>query len=116
MKAKSSKSKVSVKVLVPFLSTYFFLSTLTFELSALGQLAAPNAAGVAMGHLHYHVRDVEANRRFWLTLGGVVPAESPRAVLGPGTEVVRFPGVLVVLTPLASAGGTNGSVVNHVAF
>jgi len=24
-----------------------------------------------MGHLHYHVRDVEANKRFWVSLGGV---------------------------------------------
>jgi len=29
-------------------------------------LAAPNAAGVSMGHLHYRVRDVAANRRFWM--------------------------------------------------
>ena len=69
----------------------------------------PNAAGVAMGHLHYHVRDVEANRKFWVALGG----EAAR--LG-STEVVKFPGVLIVLTAGPSSGGTNGSVVNHVAF
>ena len=34
------------------------------------QLSSPNAAGVAMGHVHYAVRDVEANRKFWLALGG----------------------------------------------
>src|SRR6185295_13159092 len=32
------------------------------------------------------------------------------------TEVVKFPGVLIVLTQNPSSGGTNGSVVNHVAF
>jgi catechol 2,3-dioxygenase-like lactoylglutathione lyase family enzyme len=62
-----------------------------------------------MGHLHYHVRDVDANRKFWLALGG----EAAR--LGT-TEVVKFPGVLIVLTPNPASGGTNGSVVNHVAF
>ena len=32
------------------------------------QLAAPNEMGVAMGHLHYHVRDVAANKKFWVAL------------------------------------------------
>ena len=62
-----------------------------------------------MGHLHYHVRDVEANRKFWIALGG----EAAR--LG-STDVVKFPGVVIVLTSRPSTGGTNGSVVNHVAF
>jgi catechol 2,3-dioxygenase-like lactoylglutathione lyase family enzyme len=87
------------------------MSALSYVFLALaaGQLSAPNASGVAMGHLHYHVRDVEANKRFWVALGG----EATR--LG-STEAVRFPGVLIVLTAGPSAGGTNGSVVNHVAF
>jgi hypothetical protein len=63
------------------------------------------------------VRDVDANRKFWIALGG----DATR--LG-STEVVRFPGVLIVLTqhpssgtdPGGTLGGTNGSVVNHVAF
>src|SRR5262245_48851668 len=74
-----------------------------------GQLADPNRAGVAMGHLHYHVRDVEANRKFWVALGGT-------ATRAGSSEAVRFPGVLVVLTEGPASGGTNGSVVNHVAF
>ncbi len=73
------------------------------------QLAEPNSAGVAMGHLHYTVRDVEANRRFWTTLGG-------QPVTIGATEAIRFPDVLVFLTPGETAGGTEGSVVNHVAF
>src|SRR4030095_4081689 len=32
------------------------------------------------------------------------------------TEVIKFPGVLVFLTAGESSGGTEGSVVNHVAF
>lgn len=73
------------------------------------QLSPPNAAGVAMGHLHYHVRDVEANKRFWMSLGG-----TPVTI---GTfDAIRFPDVFVVLTKGESTGGTAGSVVNHVAF
>jgi len=62
-----------------------------------------------MGHLHYHVRNVEANKRFWLTLGG-------QAVQVNGSEAIRFPGVFVFLTQGESTGGTEGSVLNHVAF
>ena len=76
---------------------------------AWAQLSPPNGAGVRMGHLHYHVRDVEANKRFWISLGG-----TPATIRGQ--EVIRFPDVFVVLTTAESSGGTDGSVVNHVAF
>jgi catechol 2,3-dioxygenase-like lactoylglutathione lyase family enzyme len=73
-------------------------------------LSPPNAAGVAMGHLHYVVRDVAANKAFWVGLGG-------RSVLFNGTtEGIVFPDVVVLLRQGDSNGGTEGSVVNHVAF
>lgn len=76
---------------------------------ATAQLAVANDAGVAMGHLHYYVRDVEANRRFWESLGG----ESSTF----GTSVVvSFPGVLVFLSEGEPTGGTEGSILNHMAF
>ena len=76
---------------------------------AFAQPAAPNAAGVAMGHLHYVVRDVDTNRRFWTTLGG-------RPTAADGEDAIVFADVVVVLTRGESTGGTSGSVVNHVAF
>jgi catechol 2,3-dioxygenase-like lactoylglutathione lyase family enzyme len=75
----------------------------------LAQLSAPNAAGVAMGHIHYNVRDVAANEKFWVALGGTA------AALGPNVAI-RFPGVIVLLREAESTGGSEGSVVNHVAF
>jgi len=78
--------------------------------SAHAQLSAPNATGVAMGHLHYVVRDVAANKAFWVALGG-------RSVLFNGTtEGIVFPDVVVLLRQGEPSGGTQGSVVNHVAF
>ena len=62
-----------------------------------------------MGHLHYVVRDVEANKRFWVGLGGT-------AVRVGEVEAVKFPDTFVFLTRGESSGGTEGSVVNHVAF
>jgi len=76
---------------------------------ASAQLSPPNEAGVAMGHLHYVVSDVEANRQFWLRLGGEVTAFGD-------TVVVKFPDVLVFLDEGETSGGTDGSIVNHVAF
>ena len=68
-------------------------------------LSAPNAAGVAMGHLHYVVRDVAANKAFWVGLGG-------RSVLFNGTtEGIVFPDVVVLLRQGEPTGPTEGSVV-----
>ena len=86
---------------------------------AFAQLAEPNGAGVAMGHLHYRVRDVDANKRFWIALGGIPlqSRESSTNDVRPAlTEVVRFAGVLVFLTPGESSGTSEGAVVNHIAF
>jgi catechol 2,3-dioxygenase-like lactoylglutathione lyase family enzyme len=76
---------------------------------ASAQLSAPNAAGVAMGHLHYVVRDVAANQAFWTKLGG------QPVTLGT-TAGVLFPDVVLLLQQGETTAGTEGSVVNHVAF
>jgi catechol 2,3-dioxygenase-like lactoylglutathione lyase family enzyme len=76
---------------------------------ARAQLAAPNAAGVSMGHLHYQVGDVDANKRFWIALGG-----TPIRI--GSTEAVKFPDVVVVLEAGAFSGNSEGAVLNHVAF
>ena len=89
------------------------LGLVSFGVIAAGaraELSPPNAAGVAMGHLHYVVRDVAANKAFWVALGG-------RSVLFNGTtEGIVFPDVVVLLRQGEPNGGTQGSVVNHVAF
>ena len=88
---------------------------MVLRLEPAAQLAAANAAGVAMGHLHYRVRDVEANKTFWIALGG----EDVRSVrLQPDHDgvIIKFQDVLIVLEQGDSPGGPEGSVVNHVAF
>jgi catechol 2,3-dioxygenase-like lactoylglutathione lyase family enzyme len=92
------------------LATLAALATLlVVSSSAVAQLSAPNAAGVAMGHLHYVVRDVAANKAFWVALGG-------KPILSGTTEGALFPDVVVLLRQGEPNGGTEGSVVNHVAF
>lgn len=73
------------------------------------QLYTPNTTGVTMGHLHYSVKDMQANRKFWIDLG------AEPVMLGE-REVLKFAGVMVLLSQAESSGGTEGSVVNHVAF
>jgi catechol 2,3-dioxygenase-like lactoylglutathione lyase family enzyme len=76
---------------------------------ALAQLAPANQAGVAMGHLHYKVRDVDANVRFWVALGGT-------AVRIGSNQAIRLRDVFVLLTQGGYTGTSEGAVVNHVAF
>lgn len=77
---------------------------------ASAQLAAPNADGVAMGHVHLFAKDVEVMRRFLVALGGTPTAN--------GTlQMVRFPGTFINLGQRdMSTGGSIGSVVNHFGF
>lgn len=81
--------------------------------TAWAQAFPPNEAGVTMGHWHLNTRDVEANKKIFVALGGT-------AIKAGNFEVVRFPGVAVYLhlnqgAP-PPAGGTVGTVVNHVGF
>jgi catechol 2,3-dioxygenase-like lactoylglutathione lyase family enzyme len=73
------------------------------------QLAAPNETGVTMGHVHLVVQDVEAGKKFWLAMGAT-PTK-----LG-ANEVMKFPGVLILLRKGDPSGGSVGSVVNHIGF
>ena len=74
---------------------------------AAAQIAAPNARGVSMGHLHYLVADVAAERDFWVALGGT------RGTFAEG-ERVQMPGVVILL----SGGGPESgpALTEHVAF
>jgi len=75
---------------------------------AMAQLAAPNAQGVAMGHVHL-VGDVEAQKKFLVLLGGE-PMKN-------GTlDIVRFPGAFVNLRQGEVTAGSVGSTVNHFGF
>ena len=72
-----------------------------------------NAAGVTNGHWHLNSKDIEANKKIFVAMGGTL-------VTAGNFQIVRFPGVLVYLNQGAGAtpanGGTVGSVVNHVGF
>jgi catechol 2,3-dioxygenase-like lactoylglutathione lyase family enzyme len=79
---------------------------------AQAQAFSPNEIGVTMGHWHLNTRDIEANKKIFVTMGG-------EAAKAGNFQVVRFPGLIVYLhqnNVPPPTGGTVGSVVNHVGF
>lgn len=76
---------------------------------ASAQLARPNASGATIGHVHINARDVEAQTRFWTTLGG-------RIVKRERLTLVEFPGIYVIIRKQDPTGGTVGSGLNHFGF
>ena len=80
-----------------------------FHTAAAGQLAAPNAQGVAIGHVHVFTKDVAAQSRFWSTLGGQIVQRGK-------LTLAEFPGMYVILQPQDPSGGTVGTTLNHFGF
>ena len=79
--------------------------------TAGAQPAPYNAVGVTMGHWHLASKDVEANKKVFLAMGG-------KLYMPGGNPLIMFPGLYInlVLGAGKGEGGTQGSVVNHVGF
>ena len=73
------------------------------------QLAAPNASGTAIGHIHINASDVDAQSRFWASLGGKI-------VQREKITMAQFPGIYILLRKQDSTGGSVGSTINHFGF
>src|SRR5712691_2039531 len=102
----NKEASVKAKVFVALL----FASTLTAG-TAAAQPAPFNQSGVTMGHWHIASKDVEANKKLFLAMGG-------KLFMPGGNPLIMFPGLYInlVLGNEKGEGGTQGSVVNHVGF
>jgi catechol 2,3-dioxygenase-like lactoylglutathione lyase family enzyme len=100
------EASVKTHVLVAWL----FVSTLAAG-TAAAQPAPVNQAGVTMGHWHIASKDVEANKKLFLAMGG-------KLYMPGGQPLIMFPGLYINLSlgNEKGDGGTVGSVVNHVGF
>jgi catechol 2,3-dioxygenase-like lactoylglutathione lyase family enzyme len=89
----------------------FLVTWATTAATAVAQPAPFNEIGVTMGHWHIVSKDLEANKKLFLAMGG-------KLFMPGGNALVMFPGVYVnlVLQDQKGDGGTEGSVVNHVGF
>ena len=79
-------------------------------LPALAQLAPPNSAGVTMGHIHYTVKDVDAQKRFWMDAFHAVEVHN-----GP-LSLIQMPGVYIMFRKGDVTGPQDGATVEHVSF
>src|SRR5947208_6171072 len=79
--------------------------------TAVAQPAPFNQAGLHMGHWHIASKDVEANKKLFLAMGG-------KLYMPGGNPLIMFPGLYINLNlgTEKGDGGTVGSVVNHVGF
>jgi len=92
-----------------FLFFTLLMTSLVLPGQSWAQLVMVNRAGVSMGHLHYFVDTPEDEKSFWLRLGA--------SDMGlEGRVGVSFAGLIILIAQGDAQGGTEGSVVNHVAF
>jgi catechol 2,3-dioxygenase-like lactoylglutathione lyase family enzyme len=96
-------------------STRRTLAVLLFASVSAGTAAAQpapfNEIGVTMGHWHLISKDVEANKKIFLAMGG-------KLFMPGGNPVIMFPGLYVNLNLNTEKGdgASVGSVLNHVGF
>jgi catechol 2,3-dioxygenase-like lactoylglutathione lyase family enzyme len=76
---------------------------------AFAQLAAPNAAGVAAGHIHLNASDVDTQVKFWTQIGGKI-------VQREKITMAQFPGIYILIRKQDYSGGSVGSTINHFGF
>jgi catechol 2,3-dioxygenase-like lactoylglutathione lyase family enzyme len=74
------------------------------------QLPAPNAAGVSAGHVHLMVRDPAVHKRLWVDLFGA------QVVMSGSLELLKLPGIFLILGRAETTDGSIGSTLDHVAF
>ena len=89
----------------------FLLSLVLSAGTAAAQPAPFNDVGITMGHWHLASKDVEADKKLFLAMGG-------KLYMPGGNPLIMFPGIYInlVLQGETGEGGTVGSVVNHVGF
>lgn len=87
-----------------------FIALLLLSAPAGAQLPAPNAAGVSAGHMHLMVRDPAAHKKIWVDVLGA------QAVKSGSLELLKLPGIFLVLGTAERADGSEGSALDHFAF
>ena len=81
-----------------------------FAQLAFAQLAPPNDAGVSLGHIHLTVPDPDAQIKVWVdVLGATVSKDGP-------LNLIKLPGIFIIVTKAASTEGSDGSTANHIGF
>jgi catechol 2,3-dioxygenase-like lactoylglutathione lyase family enzyme len=86
------------------------LAVITFAGPSFAQLARPNDAGVAFGHIHLTVPDPDTQIKAWVNV------LSATASKDGFLNLLKLPGIFVIVTKAAATEGSEGSAVNHIGF
>jgi catechol 2,3-dioxygenase-like lactoylglutathione lyase family enzyme len=78
--------------------------------SVFAQLGTPNASGVSLGHIHLLVPDPEEHKKLWVSLLGAEVAHSG------SLELLKIPGIFIILGKADTTEGTVGSSIDHFGF
>src|SRR5215467_12770134 len=90
------------KTWIPLLT--FVLLT---QVPAFAHLTTPNETGVTMGHIHLLSKDPDIQKKIWIEAFGAQPAKT-------GTlEMMRLPGVFIIINKAEPAAGSVGSTADH---
>ena len=92
------------------LTAFLVVGSIISTESALAQLPAPNAAGVSAGHMHLLVRDPAVHKKLWVDLFGA------QVVNSGSLELLKLPGIFIVLSKGTPDEGSIGSTLDHFAF
>src|SRR5262245_27747946 len=77
------------------------------NLTAFAQLTAPNDNGISIGHIHLFAKDREAQKKIWVEAFGA-------QVTKTGTlELLRLPGVFIIINQTEPTAGSVGSTADH---
>src|SRR4029079_2321665 len=92
---------------IPALALIALLTFRTLSLNA--QLGAPNSSGVSIGHVQLTVHDLDEHKKLWALLGAA-------QVRSGSLDLLRFPGIYILLTRGDTTQGSEGSTINHIGF
>src|SRR6185436_11906777 len=80
---------------------------LCVPIASYAQLTAPNDSGIAIGHIHLLSKDPEAQKKIWVEALGA-------QVTKTGTlEMLRLPGVYIIINKAEPSAGSVGSTADH---
>jgi catechol 2,3-dioxygenase-like lactoylglutathione lyase family enzyme len=92
------------------LKQVFLIVLLFTHVTAFAQLAGPNESGISIGHIHLNSKDPDAQRKIWVEALGAQVAKT-------GTlEILRLPGVFIIINKMEPSAGSVGSSADHVGF
>src|SRR4029077_8216953 len=92
---------------VPLTAALVFLF---IQLTAYAQLSTPNDTGVSIGHIHLNSRDPDAQKKIWVEALGA-------QVTKTGTlEMLRLPGIFIIINKMEPSAGSVGSTADHVGL